>query len=686
MKKFLKVTALVMLLILCNISYIFADEGDRSYYIDNYISNLTIQENGDATYLDEITYKFDGSFNGIYRNVNFKGNSKENGVMPDSKIYNAENLKDVEVSVKNEDGSLRKFYEDTNNQIGTYIMIQNNQGSETIKIFEPSSDCSKTFVVKYTLKAAAVTHLDTSEMYSGVFGDNEKIKHAVLNISVKGVKDISSLMAAYPHTTGTNLKVINSDNVCTVTVDNIGKDTLMDVRIVLDKAVVNSPKKTNLTALPTIEKMEKSLLKERESMKTKAGYIGLLIVIDLAFLVIALKRYFILFNKYEKEVTTMYQEEHSMEIPNAKRNPLEVAHISSNGTSVMDPNIVTNCIFDLVNKDYIKLESHKILNKKGKAEFEYNLTLNLEKPMIDQKSYVIDLVNLMFKTGNTINLKDRLKKLETNTEDYQKIEKVWQKSEKEYIKECVDKLKPTKEELNIGINMFVLISFIVSSIIMFISPVNSLLLLVKDYSEMALAFGGSFATACVTAFAGFIVACITTEIYKRGENKGGFIAQIIIMFTVFALVMLLIDGISKVTAAYCISTAIIGYIYGLIFAATSATRQKPEIAEERAKWLALKNYIRDYSMLKEKEAAHIVNWEEYMVYAITFGLASTVKKELDIQYKNGDIDSYPASYHYYMCYSLMSTSNSAARTASSGGSGGYSGGGGGGISGGGGAF
>ena len=54
--------------------------------------------------------------------------------------------------------------------------------------------------------------------------------------------------------------------------------------------------------------------------------------------------------------------------------------------------------------------------------------------------------------------------------------------------------------------------------------------------------------------------------------------------------------------------------------------------DERAKWIGLKNYMRDFSMLDERSVPELVLWEKYLVYATAFGIAEKVLKELKVKY------------------------------------------------------
>ncbi len=125
----------------------------------------------------------------------------------------------------------------------------------------------------------------------------------------------------------------------------------------------------------------------------------------------------------------------------------------------------------------------------------------------------------------------------------------------------------------------------------------------------------------------------------------------------------------------------------------SALTEKGEL--EREQWQALKRYMEDFSLLKEKEVPDLALWEEYLVYATAFGIADKVIKQLKLVYPKYDEMMQSGSYTY-MNYMLSSELNgmlihhmnsvyngyqsaySLAHSSSSGSGGGFSSGGGGG--------
>ncbi len=70
---------------------------------------------------------------------------------------------------------------------------------------------------------------------------------------------------------------------------------------------------------------------------------------------------------------------------------------------------------------------------------------------------------------------------------------------------------------------------------------------------------------------------------------------------------------------------------------------------EREQWKGLKNYMTDFSMLKERDIPDLVLWEKYLVYATAFGISDKVIKQLKVVYPQiQDLDSNTYMYLYLM--------------------------------------
>lgn len=69
---------------------------------------------------------------------------------------------------------------------------------------------------------------------------------------------------------------------------------------------------------------------------------------------------------------------------------------------------------------------------------------------------------------------------------------------------------------------------------------------------------------------------------------------------------------------------------------------------ERLQWKGLKNYMEDFSLLKEKDVPDLILWEKYLVYATAFGISEKVIKQLKDMYP--EFNNLDDSRYCYMPY------------------------------------
>ena len=75
---------------------------------------------------------------------------------------------------------------------------------------------------------------------------------------------------------------------------------------------------------------------------------------------------------------------------------------------------------------------------------------------------------------------------------------------------------------------------------------------------------------------------------------------------------------------------------------------------EREKWVKLKRYMEDFSMIKDKTVPELVLWEKYLVYATAFGIAEKVLKQLKVVYPQIMDTDYISANGYTYLYLMYS--------------------------------
>ncbi len=71
--------------------------------------------------------------------------------------------------------------------------------------------------------------------------------------------------------------------------------------------------------------------------------------------------------------------------------------------------------------------------------------------------------------------------------------------------------------------------------------------------------------------------------------------------------------------------------------------------EEKMQWEALERYMKEYSLLKEKQVFDVVLWEKFLVYATAFGISKKVLEQLKIVHPDAFMtnENYTTHYGYW---------------------------------------
>ena len=120
----------------------------------------------------------------------------------------------------------------------------------------------------------------------------------------------------------------------------------------------------------------------------------------------------------------------------------------------------------------------------------------------------------------------------------------------------------------------------------------------------------------------------------------------------------------NIIAAFVLAIFIVVPIFAIIYAVKcfklakrySGLTQKG--VDEKEEWQALKKYMEDFSLLKEKEVPSLVVWEKYLVYATLFGISEKVLKQLKVKYSEFSNEEYlrDTTYLYLIANTSFGTS------------------------------
>lgn len=79
--------------------------------------------------------------------------------------------------------------------------------------------------------------------------------------------------------------------------------------------------------------------------------------------------------------------------------------------------------------------------------------------------------------------------------------------------------------------------------------------------------------------------------------------------------------------------------------------------EHYLKWMAFKNFLKDFSLLSEKDVPDIVLWDKYLVYATLLGIAKEVQKSMRVKLTDLGMEDAMVGTFYYRNYYMFDSLN-----------------------------
>jgi uncharacterized membrane protein len=194
------------------------------------------------------------------------------------------------------------------------------------------------------------------------------------------------------------------------------------------------------------------------------------------------------------------------------------------------------------------------------------------------------------------------------------------------------------------------------------------------------------------------------KVEKEGERRGYLdphADRMAFAASAFAFVAIVAAGAAAVFSGFW--WFLLGIPVGLvlIFVARAVKRRSQEAAELHAQYAALERYLKDFGRLDEKPPDAVVLWEQFLIYAVVFGIADQVARAMTVKVpevvddpafrtpyilwwgipgEGGGLSAFSEMHQSFSQAVSVATSSS---SSGSGGGGGFSGGGGGGGGGGG---
>ena len=334
MKKLL--TILTIIIILISPKNVLAD--NREYFIDNLNINAQILANGDVVVNEILHYRFDGEFNGIYRNLNLNGT--------DQYLINS-------VSIIDSSGNIIEATEGYNEENNTYE-IKESSDSIQIKLFCKSSNESKNINLNYTIKGAAKKYTDYSQLYWNFYNvkNIDSIKEGTLKITLKDTSFATEVLNYDIYGDG-DITASNTENSIDINFKNL--TTLIGIDLKFQKEYLSMAGEISPESYEDDYIMEDfNYYGKEENNKDVAFAITVFVIIGVVIAAFAVDR-----RGFNKEVSEyrakgkFTEEEFIMEPPSDL--PPALVNLLMN-EKVVSKEMLNITLFYLVNKGYYRIE------------------------------------------------------------------------------------------------------------------------------------------------------------------------------------------------------------------------------------------------------------------------------------------------------------------------------------------
>jgi len=349
-KKTLIVIALIFFASLAITSTSFAEDEGRSYSVSQYILNIFIQENGSLHVVEERTYVFSGTWNGVTRNIPLKSN---------------ERIENLDVSTL---GAYAKYEYDENGKITVYLYSDPE--------FRKPSVTNKEVTITYRYDFINVLKLynDGATLHYTLWTDEETVDlsglwayvHLKDNNGVKYWLNPSELLfestwngtfskgrnITYPEGwSGTYLEILTTSSM------EDSSASLFELRMIIPKDYFTNPVyalKYNKDGITAFENLQKEY---EDGVNFFSSFYEILSLIILIICVFPIVIYF----KYGREPKILYKGIYEREIPTHDSPAIANALYEGNVGSV-DKNAFKASILSLVNKKYLRMENFENSN------------------------------------------------------------------------------------------------------------------------------------------------------------------------------------------------------------------------------------------------------------------------------------------------------------------------------------
>ena len=246
-------------------------KADGDYKIQNYDVTADVQKNGDINFTQQITYKFDGVFKGVFYNQDIAGT---NGITT------------PEIYVKNGEKT-EQLSENDSEQENTF-KLNKTDNKVNIKIFHSATTEKLIYTYKYRILGAVTNYSDTADLNWKIIGSGwqKDLNNVVLKVNLPQ-KNISKLQAWTHGPLAGYTKVDRKNGQVKMTIDNVPEGQFVETQMLFPTAVTaDNPKVVNKKIKSKVLDHEKQLALDANAQRERKKWIYY-ILMALGYLVVA---------------------------------------------------------------------------------------------------------------------------------------------------------------------------------------------------------------------------------------------------------------------------------------------------------------------------------------------------------------------------------------------------------------
>ena len=596
-----------------------------SYKILNMDIQATINENGSVSVIQTINYDFYGSYNGIYITIPFGYTNNLSSDNLDNSLYECSSVHIDSVNVLN-NGSKTPFYYASsaiNGDSGVYTQDTDySDGTTTIKVYNPVSNSQVFFELAYTLNDICVKHNDIGEFYYNFIGRDWQTTIDNLNIDIYLPNNDSEILV-WGHGPNNGISTIESNTHASFKVSNVRPNQYVAARIAFDLANIPlSTKTSGINAKDLILEDEKNIAGIGENSQNNENDLGNTVLVFAICLAIY---WIILLFVYEKDKKYIVSDVNAKELFK-KYNPLIAGCIEGN-REILSRDIIA-VILNLINKGNIKLTLKGSIEEKSFYKYIIEKVPEKEKDMDRIEAYIY---NWVFK-HDVESLDSRLKAMpkEKNANNMFKTLNDMAKRELNHIG-ANNASVPKRIRI---LDVFLLIISIVLVFNHLPSYMDVSTYLTMD--SIIIFFVILFLPLIFTLIINIIIRFrhfITNRAQKISSQK---VVTTSITVIVFTLIIMAITYFIFHSFDLLLDELLIGVATLIVLTDNLMLKNSIKMIEDYSKLTTLKNNL-EYTLLSEKDIEQVVLWNQYLAYAVSFGIGKKIIDKMKDIYVDDDL-------------------------------------------------